>query len=234
MIAERYRRDYQGEFVVNTTTVRDSIKHQDRVWVPTPIENHHITGYAAVIASNVDRDRFDHTRLQRHRGGLRASRKLFTYGTGDVWRDMRLDYYAGTDQAELQDITQHVVHEVTPLLTRELRYHHVTKIYTSSGRYLENSAGFLLIPHSPLLSDPALPLYLAAFDGVREIYMLGYNKETMSPDSVWHRDVLHIMRTYPGTRFILVGTPSNMPTEWLALRNVGAITHRRFVTQCDI
>lgn len=234
MIAERYRRDYQGEFVIQTTTMRDGVKHQDRVWVPTPIENHHITGYAAVIGTNVDRDRFNHTRLQRHRGGLRASRKLFTYGTGDVWRDMRLDYYASTDQSHLDQIQQRTVFEVTPLLTRELRYHDVTKVYTSSSKWLDNDGKFLLMPHSPLLSDPALPVYLAAFDGVREIYLLGYNREVVAQDPIWHRDILHVMKIYPSVRFVLVGTPSNMPPEWLALRNVDAITHRRFITHCDV
>jgi hypothetical protein len=56
----------------------------------------------------------------------------------------------------------------------------------------------------------------------------------MAQDAVWHRDILHVMKIYPSVKFVLVGTPSNMPREWLSLRNVDAITHRRFVTHCDV
>lgn len=234
MILERYRRDYAGEFVIRTTTLSNGVKQQDRVWIDTPIENHHTSGYAAAIGTTIDQDRFDHTRLQRHRGGLRASRKLFTYGTGDVWRDMRLDYYVTSDEQQLRDIQQRIIHEVTPLLTRTLRYHESTKVYTTTGKYLDHEGKFLLIPHAPLLSDLALPVYLAAFDGVREIYMLGYNQELHSNNKTWRTDITHVMQSYPGTRFVLVGTPSNQPREWLQLRNVSALTHRQFVTNCDV
>lgn len=234
MIAERYRRDYAGEFVVRTTTLRDGIKHQERLWIDTPIENHHTSGFAAVIGTRCDQDRFDHRRLQHHRGGLRASRKLFTYGTGDVWRDMRLDYYVTTDAQQLKDLQQHITHKITPVMTQALRYHEVTKVYTTTNRYIDHEGKFVLVPHSPMMSDLALPVYLAAFDGVREIYMLGYNQEITANDRTWRRDIHQIMLTYPSTKFVLVGTPSNMPCEWLELLNVSALTHRQFVTKCDV
>ena len=56
MIESRYRRDYDGEFVITETRVADGTTQQTREWVPNAIENHHISGRAAVIGSRTDHD----------------------------------------------------------------------------------------------------------------------------------------------------------------------------------
>jgi hypothetical protein len=80
MIREQYRSDYEGEFVITESRWSGGKKTQNREWVPNPIKNQHISGRAACIASDVDKERFDYTRLQRHKGGLLGSKKLQTYG----------------------------------------------------------------------------------------------------------------------------------------------------------
>ena len=84
MIKPRYRRDYDGEFVIVETIITDNAKKYTREWIPNTVENHHLSGRAAVIGSRESQARFDHRRLQDHRGGLLAKKSLQTYGTADL------------------------------------------------------------------------------------------------------------------------------------------------------
>ena len=77
MIKEQYRCDYEGEFVITESKWAAGKKTQNREWVANPITNQHISGRAACIGSDIDKVAFDHTRLQRHRGGLLKLTKLF-------------------------------------------------------------------------------------------------------------------------------------------------------------
>ena len=95
MITERYRKDYTGEFIILNTAWAGGKKRTQREWMPNPIENHHISGRAACIGSSVDKLEFDFTILQRHKGGLLGSKKLQTYGVGEIAKQMRLDFAVG-------------------------------------------------------------------------------------------------------------------------------------------
>ena len=53
MIQERYRADYEGEFVITESRWSGGKKTQNREWVANPIDNQHISGRAACIGSNV-------------------------------------------------------------------------------------------------------------------------------------------------------------------------------------
>jgi hypothetical protein len=87
---------------------------------------------------------------------------------------------------------------------------------------------------NPHLSAEALPLYLAAFDGHKEIYMIGYNKESPNTRDDWIQQVASVIRAYSGTKFIMVGNKDNMPEEWLALPNTDNFTYRHFISYCDV
>ena len=76
MIEERYRADYDGEFVILETKWSGGKKEQTREWVPNPIENQHISGRATCILSNIDQFRYDYRKLENHRGGLLGGKKI--------------------------------------------------------------------------------------------------------------------------------------------------------------
>ena len=80
----RFRQDYAGEFVVIESRWISGKKEEKREWIPNPIENQHISGRAACIGSTFDQGTFNYTMLQRHRGGLLGSKKLQTYGVGNI------------------------------------------------------------------------------------------------------------------------------------------------------
>ena len=93
---------------------------------------------------------------------------------------------------------------------------------------------FYMIPFQPDINDLAAAIYLAAFDGHQEIFLLGYNNDTPGNTRRWKEDVATVISAYNTHQFVLVGSVSNMPDNWRMLENVECWDHRRFVTYCDI
>jgi hypothetical protein len=216
----RYRTDYPGEFVVLESKWSGGKKSETREWIPNPIENQHISGRAACIGSSADRATFDYTRLARHRGGLLSSKKLQTYGVGEIALEMRLDFTVETRTEPLAQIQASALQQDSV-------------VYTTAKNCIKNPGSFYLIPQRPPVVDLATILYLAAFDGHREIFMLGYNQDVDAGHNTWVKEVADIFRTYP-VDFYLVGESTNMPDEWLDCANVRTMTYRDWISYCDI
>ena len=221
MIQTRYRSDYPGEFVLLESRLIDGEKHEKREWISNPIENHHISGRAVVIGSRNDADRFDFTRLQRHKGGLLGKKKLQTYGSNDLWHDMKFDFIACIEPEQLKKI-------------KESSYSEENIVYTTARNCIRNPGEFYLIPWSPVLDELSLAVYLAAFDGHKEVFLLGYNNDTPVVDKNWSAYLNYVFQAYSSTDFVLVGTASNMPAPWRQNRNVRAMKYREFVSYCDV
>jgi len=217
----QYRSDYAGEFVVVETRWSGGKKTQNREFVANPIENHHISGRAACIGSAFDADRFDHVRLQQHRGGLLGSKKLQTYGTGDIATTMRLDFAVETRAAQLANL-------------KESGYTEKNIVYTTARQCIAMPGEFYLIPLSPKLLDIATLPYLAAFDGHQEIFLLGYNRETAVENATWSQQVRNVVDAYPAVKFYFVGEPTNMYDSWLEPANTQAMNYRDFIGYCDV
>ena len=216
----RYRSEYPGEFVILETRWSGGRKHETREWIPNPIENQHVSGRAACIGSSTDRGYFDYSRLSRHRGGLLSSKKLQTYGTGEIALEMRLDFAVETDAQRLADI-------------KATDYHVDNIVYTTSRNCIHNPGSFYLIPNRPLVEDSVTVIYLAAFDGHREIFLLGYTKETKPERTSYYDDMSKIFSTYP-IDFWLVGETTNMPESWLEHSNVRTTNYQDWISYCDV
>jgi hypothetical protein len=216
----RYRSDYPGEFVILESKWSGGKKRETREWIPNPIENQHISGRAACIGSTIDQWKFDYTRLARHRGGLLSSKKLQTYGTGEIAQQMRLDFSVETNASGLANIKQ-------------LDYHQNNIVYTTSRNCINNPGDFYLIPNRSLVEDSVTVVYLAAFDGHRESFLLGYNKETPRGRDTWEQDIEQIFRAYP-VEFYLIGEPTLAPESWLECNNVRTMPYLDFISYCDV
>jgi hypothetical protein len=221
MLIPRYRKDYPGEFVLLETKFEGGKKIEKREWIANPIDNHHISGRAAVIGSGIDRDQFDYRRLARHQGGLLGKKRLQTYGSNVLWQDMKLDFTVAIESNNLQKII-------------ESGYSEDNIVYSTARNCIRHAGQFYLVPFTPVLDELSLAVYLAAFDGHQEVFLLGYNNETPTVDKNWIAYLNTVFQSYSATNFILVGTPSNMPATWRSNRNVRAIKYREFVTYCDI
>ena len=221
MIQERYRADYEGEFVITESRWSGGKKTQNREWVANPIDNQHISGRAACIGSNVHRDLFDYTRLQRHKGGLLSSKKLQTYGTGTIAKEMRLNFAVDIDKNILQELVE------SGYVTDNI-------VYATTRTCLMHPGDFYLIPYNTLMALEALVLWMAAFDGHKEIYALGYTNDTVGTVSEWLAHVNGVITAYPSTKFTFIGEESNIPKAWRMNANVACLNYRPFISHCDI
>lgn len=221
MIIPRYRQDYPGEFVLLETKFKAGKKIEKREWVENPIQNHHISGRAAIIGSDTDVAQFDYTRLSRHQGGLLGGKRLQTYGPNTIWQKMKLDFAVTIDPDNLQQII-------------DSDYCEDNIVYSNAKNCIRYAGKFYLVPFSPVLDELSMAVYLAAFDGHREVFLLGYNNDTPAADKNWISYLNTVFHSYNETNFILVGTASNMPATWRSNRNVRCMKYREFVTYCDI
>jgi hypothetical protein len=217
----RYRADYIGEFVVVKSTWSSGKKNEDREWIPNPIVNQHISGRAACIGSNLDLEQFNYTILQRHRGGLLGSKKLQTYGVGSIANEMRLDFAVESNSIKLKELldTDYPVDNI---------------VYTTAVNCVQYPGNFYLVPLNPHVLDIVTILYLAAFDGHKEIFLLGYTDETLVEQPNWITQVATVFQAYTGTKFYLIGESTRMPDAWLNCSNVQTMNYRDFIGYCDI
>lgn len=221
MINEVYRRDYEGEFIITNSTWTQGKKIQEREFIPNPIVNQHISGRAACIGHSIDRDQFDFTRLQRHRGGLLGTKKLQTYGVGELTADMRLDFAVETDGEIINDI-------------KNRQYYENNIVYTTPRICLANPGSFYFIPYNPKLAKEAQLVYLACFDGHSEVFLLGYTTEAQYGFLNVFEQVISVMNSYKKTRFFIVARSHQVPSLFLELPNVQAMNYREFFNYCDV
>jgi hypothetical protein len=221
MIHERYRTDYEGEFVITESRWSGGKKIQNREWVPNPIINLHTSGRAACIGSNVHRDLFDYTRLQRHKGGLLRSKKLQTYGTGTIAKEMKLDFAVEFDKTVINELVE------SDYVTENI-------VYASTRNCLIHPGQFYLIPYNTIIAIEAMVLWMAAFDGHKEIYALGYSNDTVGTQSEWSAHVNGVLMAYPAVKFTFIGEESNVPKAWRMNANVSCMDIRPFISHCDI
>ncbi len=220
MITERYRQDYDGEFVISEVRVADGRTTQTREWIPNAITNHHISGRAAVIGSDLDRRLFEWRRLYRHKGGLLAKKKLQTYGQATMCEEMPFDFMVAGDGKA----AKHVLKSSQTV---------TGAVFASASICLQYPGRFYLVPYLPAIDPLAQAIYLAAFDGHQEIFMLGYNNATPSGNKNWQEDVAEVIQTYSNTQFYAVGR-GDIPNRWQECDNLQDMQYRKFITYCDI
>lgn len=221
MIEARYRRDYIGEFVITETRIINGVKQEKREWIDNPITHARLSNRAAVICSRADEKTFRHQRLERHHGGLLGSKRLQTYASGDIWTDMRLDFYVTTRQKTLLQIVKS-------------GYDETSTVYSGTAGVLAHPGHFYLTPYTPYLTDMATALYLASFDGHEEIFLIGFNTDIPLPDKNAVVDMTAIMQAYTGTKYISIGVAAGQPESWLSLPNFSTMKLRNFISYCDI
>ena len=217
----RYRIDYPGEFVILESKWSGGKKSESREWIENTITNRHLSGRAACIGSDLDFERFDYTCLQRHRGGLLGSKKLQTYGTGAIAQQMRLDFSVETDPNNLTKII-------------ETGYQQDNIVYTTGRNCISFPGEFYLIPYKPRLIDIILAVYLAAFDGHQEVFLLGYTDATKVDSLNWQTQLAEVFLAYSGVKFYLIGESTRMPDIWVDCFNVHTMTYLEFISYCDV
>lgn len=221
MITQRYRKDYTGEFVITRALWAGGKKRVRREWIGNPIENNHLSGRAACIGSSRDAEYFNFTLLQNHKGGLLGTKKLQTYGTGEIAQLMRLDFVVEKNSEELQKLIN-------------AHYYNTTTIYTAPKHCIEHPGVFYPVPYNPNIITQVALAYLAAFDGHQEVFLLGFHNDADLGHKDWAGQMNQVMLAYPSTKFIHVSHSPQTPEIWKNNSNFSQLSHREFIFYCDI
>ena len=219
---ERYRNDYDGEFVILNTFYKDGKKQQEKEWVANPIENQHISARAAVIGHGESRENFNLLNIQDHRGGLLGKKRLQVYGSEGCWREMRCDFYVENDPKTLKEIIRR-------------KYSERSVVYTGVKNLVKHPGEFYLIPYGVKLIPVATAMFLAAFDGHREVFLLGVDG-TLENNQVNDKHIAHInqvLTSYKNTKFYFV-TDRDIPEVFRKNINVEIMGYRKFISYCDV
>jgi hypothetical protein len=220
---ERYRADYDGEFVITKIIYRDGQKITEKEYIENPIANQHISGRAVVIASGHSLRKDVVTAVSNHGGGLLGQKKLQTYGCEGVWKKMRLDFCVEYDIPVLNEI-------------KAANYNENSVVYTLTTNCLKMPGEFYLIPYCLRLAPPAAAAYLAAFDGHQEVFLLGVDGTTKEYH-IDHKhiiDIKQVLQAYPNTKFYFVTDHADPYDEWRAFKNAEVLDYRQFVLHCDV
>lgn len=220
---ERYRKDYDGEFVILNTEYKNGKKIQHKEWIENPVLVDHVSGRAVVIGKGASRKDFDIRKLENHRGGLLASLKLQSYGTQGCWEELQTDFYIEVNTDELARI-------------KKSKYQEKTVVYTGTKNLIKYPGEFYLVPYNTKLQTVALATWVAAFDNHKEIFLLGIDgmDSNNTPNSKEIHDLHRVILTYSSTNFIMVNNGKNVPDLWRNCTNFKLIDYPTFISYCDV
>ena len=229
-MSERYRTDYDGEFVIISNTIKDGKKHQEREWIDNPIENQHISGRAAVIGHGDSRyttklhGKFHlHNHIERHAGGHLSRKRLQSYGAEGCWEELKCDFYVEFDIPTLDKLV-------------ESNYTEKTSVYSNARNCITTPGEFYLVPYGQRGRSIAVATWLACFDGHKEIFLLGVDGTNIdgTPDDTAVNQINAIMESYPSVKFIHVSDNVVTPLTWRHNKNFATWKYSQFVSLCEI
>jgi hypothetical protein len=167
-----------------------------------------------------------------------------TYGCNALYRDFTPDFLIAVGNANL-------IKEIA-----ESDYVDNNIVYTNSIHLLEYPNKFYLIPHDPYTDAGTTALYLAAFDGHKKIFMLGFDgqpdvgynynvyagtvnydpKRTTILEQKWINDRKQVFDTYTDVEFIRVTqfNTERIPEQWKYCTNFRQICHTDFVLEASL
>lgn len=239
---KNYRKDYTGEKIVTERKSEGRVWNDTYEYIPNAVINNQISNRAVVIGNGPSRLKFPIEYL-KNPAGLLGADTVQTYGCNALYRDFTPDFLvaAGND----------IVNEIA-----SSRYVNTNIVYTSAMHLLEYPSKFYLIPYDPYADAGTTALYLAAFDGHKKIYMLGFDGQVNPKfnDNVYagtagydaktaditgnkwtqHRKI--IFNTYNDVDFVWVTESgrSLVPELLKSSTNFRQISQRDFVLECSI
>ena len=240
---KRYRRTYTGEDIVVERTLDKGIWQDVTETVPNAVINSQISNQAVVIGNGTSRLDFDLRLVKNHRGGLLGSKALQSYGCNALYRDFTPNFLVAMGNEIISEIAA-------------TNYTEDNIVYTSSINMLAHPNKFYLIPHDPYADAGTTAAYIAAFDGHKKIFLLGFDgqdprnfnnnvyadtnaydsKTTQINPEKWHANMKQLMTVYNDVDFVLVyktkGRP--IPDIWKNVTNLRQINIREFALEADL
>jgi hypothetical protein len=237
-----YRSDYQGEDIITQMNLVDGSWESETEFVPNTISSSIMTSRAVAIGNGESRNDFNLGFISGHQGGYTPTR-LQSYGCNGLYRDFTPDFLITVGEA--------ISHEII-----ESNYWQDNIVYANADLVTKHPGKFYLIPQNPLLNAGALAVYMACFDGHKQVFLIGHDlyDETGSINNVYKDtngyaaqdevengefyllSLAMVMQTYSDVKFIRV-----MPTDgaWVhsmldSLPNFRQMDYRTFALEADL
>jgi len=219
-LIERYRVDYPGEFVITNITIRKGKKEETREWIANPIVVNHVSERATCIAYSPDIKDSLYERIQKNNGGNLGKLRMQVYGDESVWEKLEPNFLVSYNTEILENMIKH-------------GYTQKTIIYTSSSKCIKYPGEFYLMPQSISLQPQPASVWLACFDGHKEIYMVGFDDDGSTIKQKMINSVATIMRTYRDVKFIQV-TDIHSHDTWKKEINFESMDFNTYISHCDV
>jgi hypothetical protein len=241
-LQKKYRKDYTGEDVIVERKYDRGVWRDEFEHVPNSVTNNQISNRAAVIGNGPTRKEFQLKNLKNYSGLLGAD-TLQTYGCNAVHREYTPDFLIANSKRIVEEIANS-------------GYADNNVVYTHVGNTLDYPGKFHIIPHDPYTDAGTTALYLAAFDGHKKIYMLGFDGQsdvgynyniyagtngydpTQSTvlDYKWINDKKTLFDLYNDVEFIFISARGvwPIPEVWKYCHNFKQMSHREFVLDASI
>ena len=240
---KRYRSQYFSENIITERVYENQQWTTTVETVSNSVINNQISNQAVVFGNGLSRLSFNVNLILNHKGGLLGSTKLQTYGCNAIYRDFKTDFLVVLERLILLEIIQN-------------NYMSNNIIYTRVLNTLEFPKQFYLIPQDPYADAGTTAIYLAAFDGHKKIFLLGFDgqdtpgfnhniyagtsgyddKNFTVNDANWISNQAEVFSVYNDVDFILVTETGKcpMPVLWKYLTNVRQISFRDFILETSL
>jgi hypothetical protein len=241
-----FRATYQGEEVVTDLVHTNQQWKPSKEWIPNSVINNQISNRACVIGNGISRKEFNTKVVMNQFGGLLAREKLQTYGCNALYRDYTPDFLvvSGDDDQIVKEVA-------------ESGYCDNNVVYASAPHIQSHPGQFYLIPQDPGWNAGSVATYLAAFDGHKRVYLLGfdgqdtakynYNMYAGTPGyqtatnaqadpAFFDITMKQIFDLYTEVDFVRVmpGEYAAIPELWKYCVNLRQISFRQFVLDADL
>lgn len=249
-IKQLYRSTYTGEDVITERVYENAKWNPTEEFVNNPFPVQPLSDRALVIGNGISRLDFDLRLLLEHRVGVfnwspaLQPRKFYTYGCNAVYRDFKTDFLVITgDDAFIDAVANSGECD--------------TRVVYAPGQALFNHPGkFNYIPQNPNWNSGAIAAYLAAFDGHKKVYLMGFDgndsvgynynvyadtehypaKSDTVVEDFWVKSLASVMSAYPDVEFVRVAPTATFrtPEAWKYFLNFRTINFRQFVSEADV
>jgi hypothetical protein len=241
-VAKSYRKDYTGEDIIVERKKEGTHWYETVETVPNAVTNNQISNRAVVVGNSPTRLEFNLQNLKKSSGLLGAD-TLQTYGCNALYRDFTPDFLVASGNDVVKEIagSEYVKNNI---------------VYTNAIHLLEYPNKFYLIPYNPYADAGTTAAYIAAFDGHKKIYLLGFDEQdsenynfnvyasTNGYDTIdseissdkWVTNRVELFNLYDDVDFIWV-TPygrSTVPESHKSCVNFRQISYRDFVLETDL
>lgn len=243
-LSKNYRTDYTGEDIIVERRHENHVWHEVTETVPNAVTNNQISNRAVVIGNGPNRLGFD-LNLLKNPQGLLGAKTVQTYGCNALYRDFTPDFLVATGN-------NGIIPEIA-----SSSYINDSIVYTNNLHLLEYPGKFYLIPYDPYADAGTAAAYIAAFDGHKKIYLIGFDGQDLEghnsnvyagtngydPEwnfefdhSKWTQNQKQLFDLYNDVDFVWV-TPHGrnlIPESLKWCSNYRQISYRDFVLECDL